>query len=319
MRFPSDVSWSALYDAGFQHVICLASSPAYNPSPLTFHHMELEDLIGGKQPSRFDERDRVFQAAKLVVDALHSGEGVVVHCDGGWGRTGTVLGTVLVMMGHEPGSVIAYLDTIHRLRGKDGWPESPWQKEVILAAAAAIGTVPEAPSQSNAETDSGPNLDPIPARIRTCIQEAGGLYQRLILLVGQTNTGKTKALQDVARMMDLPYINLNLELSRRLLDYTAKARPLRVSGLLDEILAAAGSSTVLLDNIEILFDPALKQDPLRRLQYAARQRIIVAAWNGHVHDGSLTYAEPGHPEHRRYTDLHGTVIVEAVINPRSGS
>jgi len=57
---------------------------------------------------------------------------------------------------------------------------------------------------------------------------------------------------------------------------------------------------VILDNIEILFDVALRLEPLGCLQAMARSRTIVAAWNGEVSEGHLTYAVPGHPEFKRY-------------------
>ena len=57
---------------------------------------------------------------------------------------------------------------------------------------------------------------------------------------------------------------------------------------------------ILLDNIEILFDVGLKQDPLRLLQGLSRNKTVVAAWNGTIVEDSLTYAAPAHPEYRRY-------------------
>ena len=70
--------------------------------------------------------------------------------------------------------------------------------------------------------------------------------------------------------------------------------------LLDEVVGT-DEPLVLLDNIEILFDTALKQDPLRLLQGVSRNRTIVAAWNGTLENGYLIYAAPEHPEHRRYS------------------
>ena len=58
---------------------------------------------------------------------------------------------------------------------------------------------------------------------------------------------------------------------------------------------------ILLDNIEVIFDVGLKQDPLRLLQGLSRNKTVVAAWNGAIVDDSLTYAVPArHPEYRRY-------------------
>jgi hypothetical protein len=62
---------------------------------------------------------------------------------------------------------------------------------------------------------------------------------------------------------------------------------------------------VLLDNLEILFDLHLKQNPLGCLQGLSRNRTIVAAWNGTIAGAepplaTLIYATPGHPEYRSY-------------------
>lgn len=125
--------------------------------------------------------------------------------------------------------------------------------------------------------------------------------------MGDTGSGKTAVLRDVADELGVPVININLELSAQLLELTAKQRALHLSGLLDQI-AATGSSPLVLDNLEILFDKELKQDPLRLLQGISRNNSVVASWNGTAERGKLIYAEPGHPEYRSY-DLIDTLIV----------
>ena len=139
------------------------------------------------------------------------------------------------------------------------------------------------------------------------IEASADLYHRLILVAGLSGAGKTVTLWAVAAHTGAQVVNLNLELSRRLLDLTQSRRALEVPGALDEILGR-DRPLVLLDNTEILFDLALRQDPLRLLQHASRNRTIVASWNGTVDDRYLSYADPGHPEHRRYA-TDGLVIV----------
>jgi hypothetical protein len=73
-----------------------------------------------------------------------------------------------------------------------------------------------------------------------------------------------------------------------------------VADVLTEILDSADQPVVLLDNTEVLFDPELRQDPLRLLQSLARRRVVVASWAGGLDGADLVYAEPGHPEYRRY-------------------
>ena len=91
--------------------------------------------------------------------------------------------------------------------------------------------------------------------IRAQIEGASQLYHRLVLVVGGQRSGKTTALRELSESGSLPFVNLNLALSQRLLEFTAKARSLRLPKLLAEIVASAGGGVVILDNIEILVRP----------------------------------------------------------------
>ncbi|RMH30838.1 MAG: BREX-3 system P-loop-containing protein BrxF [Nitrospirae bacterium] len=134
------------------------------------------------------------------------------------------------------------------------------------------------------------------------IDQAPELYHRLILLIAPSNSGKTSVLQEVSvsASASAPLVNVNLELSRRMLDLTERQRALQAPRLLSEVVHEITGELVLLDNIEILFDVNLKQDPLRLLQGLSRNRTVVAAWNGSIVDGHVTYAAPDHSEYRRY-------------------
>jgi len=132
------------------------------------------------------------------------------------------------------------------------------------------------------------------------INQAHELYHRLVLVVGRSGSGETSLLQEVSKQTGFRYLNLNLELSRALLELTERQRILRLPLLIDEIIGKTGEQVVLIDNIEILFEVSLKQDPLRLLQQISRNRTVVATWNGTIAGGYLTYAAPNHPEYRRY-------------------
>ena len=108
------------------------------------------------------------------------------------------------------------------------------------------------------------------------------------------------ALQEVAARTGVLVINVNLELSQRMLELTERQRSRRVPRLLEEITGQADRELIMLDNLEILFNVALKLDPLRLLQGLARHRTVVAAWNGAIEGDYMTYAIPGHSEYRRY-------------------
>ena len=154
-------------------------------------------------------------------------------------------------------------------------------------------------------------VETITDQIERKIGQAKELYHRLILIVAPAGSGKTKTLKDVKKRTGAHLVNVNLEISRRMLELTERQRILRLSRVLGEIVDGIGGETVLLDNIEILFEVSLKQDPLRLLQGLSRKRIIVAAWNGNLEKGHLTYAAPGHPEYQKYSsdDLQGILTL----------
>ena len=143
------------------------------------------------------------------------------------------------------------------------------------------------------------------------IEKARHLYHRLVILAGPPRSGKTRALRDLHSRHGWPLVNINLALSERLLELTARQRALRVARLVDDIVHEANNETVLLDNIEMLFHPDLKQDPLRLLQSLSRNRTIVSTWRGAHVGKSLSYATPDHPEFRRFDDPQALIVSSA--------
>jgi hypothetical protein len=141
-------------------------------------------------------------------------------------------------------------------------------------------------------------------KLMDSVREAKDLYNSLVLIVGLSNYDKTKVLNEIAEELGQTIININLELSQRLLEMTHKTRLLKTPEILDEILSLH-KKIVILDSTEILFDVSLKQDPLALLKKISRNRTVVASWNGTIDNGKLVYAEPGHPEYRTYniTDI----------------
>jgi hypothetical protein len=146
------------------------------------------------------------------------------------------------------------------------------------------------------------------SQIQDVLPKTQDTYYKLILAVGPARTGKTAALTELAAKHDWPRVNVNLCLSEKLLELTHRHRALRVAGILDDTVRDENSKVVLLDNIELLFAPELAQDPLRLLQSLSRNRTIVAAWPGSFDGAALTYAEPGHPEARRYPAPQAVIV-----------
>ena len=143
--------------------------------------------------------------------------------------------------------------------------------------------------------------EPLADQIIRKIAHAAELYHRLMLVVAPAGAGKTTALKNVQARTRAPLVNVNLELSRRMLELTERQRILRVTHLLEEIIRENDEDDlVLFDNTEVIFNVALRQDPLRLLQGLSRNNTVVSAWNGTIVDDYLTYGAPDHPEYKRY-------------------
>ncbi|MBK7577374.1 MAG: BREX-3 system P-loop-containing protein BrxF [Ignavibacteria bacterium] len=145
-------------------------------------------------------------------------------------------------------------------------------------------------------------------RLEIAIRHASELYYRLVLVVGLPASGKSAMLHTVSEMYGCELVNVNLELSKKMLELTRTQRSMQVERLLKEVIASVPGDVVLLDNLEILFDTALELQPLRLLQVLDRNRTIVASWNGSFQGGTLIYAEPGHPEFMQFKQPEAVVV-----------
>lgn len=139
--------------------------------------------------------------------------------------------------------------------------------------------------------------------LAAAVRQAASLYYRLVLLAGASGSGKSAALKAIGERTGAPVLNTSLELSRRMLALPKEQWRLQVRPLLQQLMDAhgqAGSGVVLLDNVELIFEAGLGQDPLRLLMGLSRNQTIVASWPGLIEDGQLRYAAASHSEHRRY-------------------
>ena len=164
------------------------------------------------------------------------------------------------------------------------------------------------PPSIQSDAAISPSADLTLTKLREAIQQAANQYFRLVILAGVPGSGKTAALQSIAHQAGCQIVNVNLELSKKMLELTRTQRSRQVERLLKEVIAAVPGDVVLLDNLEILFDTGLEVEPLRLLQISSRNRTLVATWNGTYAGGTLTYAEPGHPEFVQFKQVDAVVI-----------
>ena len=88
--------WQSIHNCGFKNLVSLHPME-HDPTPLTsVYSLPLEDLVHGDPPKNpLLEISKIRSATSITLQSLSDCKGVVVHCWGGRGRTGTVLGWVM--------------------------------------------------------------------------------------------------------------------------------------------------------------------------------------------------------------------------------
>lgn len=142
--------------------------------------------------------------------------------------------------------------------------------------------------------------DSISDKIINSLTSLSQNYHRLLLLTGKAGSGKTEILKDVSMRLRLHVLNLNKELSHRMLQLTERQRPLKASKIVKEIINSKSQDVLLIDNIELLFDVSLKIDPMHLLKGMSRNKTLIISWSGQVDNGAVIYAESNHPEYKKY-------------------
>jgi len=145
-----------------------------------------------------------------------------------------------------------------------------------------------------------PPGSPITAtRVVAAVLAAQGAYTKLVLVTSVARENDVALLRGLVSEHAWARVNVGHALSQALLDVTRRQRPTRAPELLGDIVLAARASVLLLEHIEVLFEPTLALDPLRVLALVARDTTLVVLWPGSAIGDTLTYAEPAHPEYQR--------------------
>lgn len=148
------------------------------------------------------------------------------------------------------------------------------------------------------------------AKLERLIGEIGDLNSKLILLVGPSRSGKTQLLRQLSAKLNIEPLNVGLELGRRLAAAPNSKRGFLAGELIREIADKERvDDPLLLDNLELLFEPGLQINPLDLVRRLAHSKRVVAVWPGELRGDRLIYADMSHPEHRDYS-RDGVVVLE---------
>ena len=147
-------------------------------------------------------------------------------------------------------------------------------------------------------------------KLNQLLNEVADLNSKLIMLVGPSRSGKTQLLRQFGAQRNIEPLNAGLELGRRLAATPNSKRSFSAGPLLREIADRKSTDDpLLLDNLELLFEPSLQINPLDLVRMLAHSKRVVAIWPGELRGDRLVYADMSHPEHRDYS-RDGVVVLE---------
>ena len=145
------------------------------------------------------------------------------------------------------------------------------------------------------------------------IRHAASGRHRLVLVVGEEGSGKTALLQSIATAHAMHFLRLGEPLGIRLLETPPRKRPLVIEETVRQLIDGARAG-VAVDNTDILFDPALKCDPLRLACGISQNIFVVFSVTGRIEGKRFVHGYPDHPEY--YSEELPSVPV--IIADRSG-
>jgi hypothetical protein len=93
---------------------------------------------------------------------------------------------------------------------------------------------------------------------------------------------------------------LNTHLAPSLFDIAPAQRPRQTSRLSAATLHQYTPGPLICTDIDILFEPTLRLDPLRLFLDASRQTSLIIAWPGTFQHNHLAYAVPAHAHYRTW-------------------
>jgi hypothetical protein len=145
------------------------------------------------------------------------------------------------------------------------------------------------------------------------MRHAASGRHRLVLVVGEVDSGKTDFLRGLAATHAMQFLSLGEPLGIRLMETSPRTRPLLIEETVRQLIDGIQAG-VAVDNTDILFDPALRCDPLRLACSVSQNTLVLFALTGRLEGKRFVRGYPDHPEF--YSEDVPTVPV--IILDRNG-
>lgn len=143
------------------------------------------------------------------------------------------------------------------------------------------------------------------------IHDAQKKDEKLVLIVGQPGSGKSKVMRSLADMRGWKYLEAGQLVTDELLELVPRVRAREAPAIMGKVLSSSLSEVYLIDNLQLLFTPLLQLDPFPLLKHLSRKHTIVASWPGFFENGNLyfEYNSAFVNGQRRYT-VDGITVIQ---------
>ena len=123
---------------------------------------------------------------------------------------------------------------------------------------------------------------------------------RCLLIANPNITQLRTEIDKLVSEYSLPALSIGSTISERLLSVPPRRRSAEAATALKAALRDLEPGPVVCSDIDLLFEPALKLDPLRLFSTCSRFTRLIVAWPGNYTDGTLSYAVPEHSHYHAW-------------------
>lgn len=130
----------------------------------------------------------------------------------------------------------------------------------------------------------------------------------LVLIVHPEILALDEEKRDLQTRFDWPVVSIGKDLSRDMLSGQVSGAAAVQAWLIDKVRGGT-SSPILISDIDLLFEPGFKLDPLILFQRASRFNRLVVLWPGtYSKDKVLSYAVPEHNHYRTWRNPDADIV-----------
>ena len=107
---------------------------------------------------------------------------------------------------------------------------------------------------------------------------------KLLLIIGKPGSGKSKYLHNYSKENGIPIINLDDILGKKIPEGKDKEY---VLSFMNNFVNSYSKDVLLIDKKSIVYEKDSNIDLLNFLENIAKEKIVIATWNGYTEDGKL--------------------------------